>query len=207
MPFAAFACAPFNGRSRYPHTTLYICRSFRYRFPAFVVRQCAPVLVGPLSAGARIGACACAWAVSCRAETVSMRVARRLCSDTVNLRWVWLMFEEFRAVAEGLASRLHHAVAVDDMHSRRPARTAHDQDIDDHRGAVGSHAPSIAGPRLSSALLRDPYSDCAGAYLRRSGESRARKSMCSSPMRWRTLRLSVAFLRRQLVERSRTSAG
>jgi hypothetical protein len=136
-----------------------------------------------------------------------MRVARRLCSDTVNLRWVWLMFEEFRAVAEGLASRLHHAVAVDDMHSRRPARTAHDQDIDDHRGAVGSHAPSIAGPRLSSALLRDPYSDCAGAYLRRSGESRARKSMCSSPMRWRTLRLSVAFLRRQLVERSRTSAG
>lgn len=43
------------------------------------------------------------------------------------------MQEELRAVAEGLAARLHRAVAIDDPHIRLLVHTAHDENVDEFR--------------------------------------------------------------------------
>ncbi|GAA1956647.1 PucR family transcriptional regulator [Amycolatopsis minnesotensis] len=43
------------------------------------------------------------------------------------------MQDELRAVAEGLAARLHRAVAIDDPHIRLLVHTSHDENVDEHR--------------------------------------------------------------------------
>lgn len=43
------------------------------------------------------------------------------------------MQEELRSIAEGLAARIHRAVAIDDWQLRLLVHTAHDENVDEHR--------------------------------------------------------------------------